>query len=328
MLLAVGALLLPNSWAVLAWLPFAGPLALVVLLGGGAYIFPPSHPNGFFDNGILHTGEPAHAGCRAVQIPDGDGFIPGLLLSPKSPAKGQPAVGLVPGAGAHKTFFTWRLGQALLAEGLLVLIVDPPGHGDHRHCPLTYPACLSTIPAAITFLRQQPHVTRVGLIGVSLGGAMALGSLVAHPAAQLEALVVIETPTRLHYTRALYYRELWNTLYGSSMLSLLREMSVKQIWQEWHSGGYSSPHTTSELFARLNPLENVKKLRQLPRQLPLLLVYSRRDPIAPPAMADAMHRAAPHAQLIQEKKASHVMLTLVPAVNRQIAQWLRQQLHS
>jgi pimeloyl-ACP methyl ester carboxylesterase len=311
-LLAAGVLILPRSWIVLGWLPLAGPLALVVLLLGGSYLFPPPHPNRVFND----------AGCQPVQIPDDDDLIPGLLLSPKSAATGQPAVCLVPGAGAHKTFFTWRLVQTLLAEGLLVLIIDPPGHGDYRHRSLTYPACLSTIPAALAFLRKQPQVTRVGLIGISLGGALAIGSLVTHPLVPVDAVVVIETPTHLSYTRALYYRELWNTIFGSPMVSLLREMSVKQIWQEWHTGGYQSPHTTGELFARLNPLENIKKLRQFP----LLLVYSHRDSIAPPAMAEAMRQAAPRARFIQSKKASHVMLTLVPAVNRQIAGWLWEQL--
>jgi len=138
-----------------------------------------------------------------------------------------------------------------------------------------------------------------------------------------DALVVAETPTYLHYTRELYYREVWHTLYGSPVMSLLREVSVKQIRESWRSGGYYSRHTTSALFALLNPLDNIKKIERLP----FLLVYSRRDWIAPPKMASAMHQAAPHAKLIQEKKASHVMLTLVPAINRQIARWLREQLN-
>jgi len=316
-LLLLGAFILPDSWIMLAWAFLTGPLTLGVLLLGGSYLFPPPDPNQLFS-----SNHPAHGGCRPVQIPNGDACIPGLLLLPKSPARQHPAVCVVPGAGAHKTFFTWRLVQALLAEGLLVLVMDLPGHGDDRQRKLIYPDCLSTVPAALTFLRQQPEVTQVGLIGISLGGAMAIKSLVENPTLPPAALVVVETPTHLVYTRALYYREMWNTLYGSPLMSLLREMSVKQILDSWHSGGYHSRHTTGELFALLKPLENIKKIGQLP----LLLVYSYRDRIAPPTMAYAMHQAAPHAKLIQEKKASHVMLTLIPSVNRHIACWLREQL--
>jgi pimeloyl-ACP methyl ester carboxylesterase len=313
-----GALVLPYSWVGVGWVCLTGPMALGVLLLGGSYLFPPPDPNQIFS-----PNHPAHAGCRPVKIPDGDQLVPGLLLSPKSPVQNHRAVCVVPGAGAHKTFFTWRLVQALLDEGLMVLIIDMPGHGDYRHRMLVYPDVLSTIPAALKFLRQQPGITRVGLMGISLGGALTIGGLVKKPASLPDALVLAETPTHLRYTRGLYYREMWHTLYGSPVMPLLREVSVKQIWQSWHSGGYHSRHTTGELFARLNPLTNIRKIRQLP----LLLVYSRRDCIAPPEMARALGQAAPHAKLVQEKKASHVMLTLIPAINRQIARWLRQQLN-
>lgn len=317
-LFLLGALILPDSWAVLG-LPFlAGPLALGVLLLGGSYLFPPPDPNQIFS-----PSHPAHDGCRIVEIPDGDEQIPGLLLSPKSPAKGHPAVCIVSGAGAHKTFFTWRLARTLLDEGFIVLTIDMPGHGDYRHRMLAYPNCLSTIPAALTFLRQQPEVELVGLIGISLGGAMAIESLVKDRLAQPDALVVVGTPIHLDYTRGLFYRELWNTMYRSPMLSLLQEMSIKQVRHSWKSGGYSSRHSTAELFSLLKPLDNIRKIGQLP----LLLIYSNRDQVAPPVMADAMQQATPHAKLVQEKKASHVMLTLVPLVNCQIASWLREQLN-
>jgi len=317
-LLLVGTFILPDSWVVLGWTFLTGPLALGILLLGGSYLFPPPDPNQIFS-----PHHPAHNGCESVEIPDGEESIPGLLVWPASPANGHPAVCIVPGAGAHKTFFTWHLMRALLDEGLQVMIIDLPGHGDDRHRLLTYPDCLSTVPAALAFLRQQPEVRRVGFVGISLGGALAIESLAESPASLPDALVVVETPTHLDYTRALYYREMWNTLYGSPITSLLREISVKQIRDNWRSGGYHSRHTTGELFVLLNPLDNIKKMGRLP----LLLVYSRRDRIAPPEMALAMHQAAPSAKLIQGKKASHVMLTLVPAVNRQIARWLREQLN-
>jgi len=318
-LFLVGTFILSDSWVVLGWTFLTGPLALGVLLLGGSYLFPPPDPNQIFS-----PHHPAHNGCESVDIPDGEESTPGLLLWPKSSAKAYPAVCVVAGAGAHKTFFTWRLARAMLDEGLAVLIIDMPGHGDYRHRLLTYPDCLSTIPAALAFLRQQPEITGIGLIGISLGGALAIESLVKNPSIQPDALVVAGTPIHLCSTsRWLFYRELWYTIYGSPMLSLLQEMSLKQVRQHWKRGGYNSRHTTAELFTILKPLENVRKIGQLS----LLLVYGNRDQVAPPEMALAMHQAAPYAKFIQEKKASHVMLTLVPAVNRQIARWLREQLN-
>jgi len=126
----------------------------------------------------------------------------------------------------------------------------------------------------------------------------------------------------LKLSKSLFYREMWNTYYGSPVLDLLREMSAKQVWDTWHEGGYRSRHSTSSLFDLLDPLVNIKRLDPMP----ILLVYSRRDRVAPPEHAQAMHQAAPQATLIETKKASHVVLTLIPVINCQVASWLKEQL--
>jgi pimeloyl-ACP methyl ester carboxylesterase len=369
-LLVLGALILPATWAVLWWTLPAGPLVVILLLWGGSFIVPPPHPNQIFS-----PEHPIHAGCQSVQIPDGDNFIPGLLLRPlresqwaqiRAVSAGKygstefeeeyPAVCIVPGAGDTKTFFKWRLVRAFLSEGFMVLTIDTPGHGDYGHRLLTYPDCLSTVPAALKFLRRQPDVTRVGLVGISLGGALTIQSFSSIEWAQkrrpnphsaldcqiqserkpltkktgaeaeteklADALVVLETPVRLRYTRALFYREMWHTLYGSPVLSLLREVSVRQVWQMWRSGGYRSRHTVDELIELLNPLENISRLKAMP----ILLVYSRRDQVAPAEMGRAIQQVVPEAELIETEKASHVMLTLIPEVNRQVTGWLKERL--
>jgi pimeloyl-ACP methyl ester carboxylesterase len=267
-----------------------------------------------------------------VQIPDGDYLMPGFLLTP--PLEGEMgAVLLVHGAGDTKTSYKWRLVQALLAEGLMVLTIDLPGHGDYRHRLLTYPDCLSAIPAAIQFLREQPGVRRVGLAGISLGSVMAIKSLIQSsdltgflnlsglPSAQVDAFVALETPIELKYSRALYYREMWNA-YRAPVLSLFREITVKQLRQSWFTGGYRSRHNTAELIALLKPVESIAHLKHRP----ILIVYGGRDNIAPRAAALALKQAAPQAMLLESKRASHVTLTLISEVNRQVARWLREKL--
>jgi len=315
-LLVGGALMLPASFYVLLWTPLAGVLVVALQLWGGSVIIPPPHPDTLF-----LAEHPAHGGCRPVQIADGEYLMPGFLLYPPS-GPSVAAVCIVPGAGDNKTFFKWRLIKTLLAEGLTVLSIDPHGHGDYRNRPLVYPDCLSAVSSAVAFLRQQPGVERVGLVGISLGGAMVINALINQDFTPVEAVVITETPVRLNFNRALVYRELWNTLYGSPVLALLKETTVKQIRASWRSGGYVSRHTTSELFNLLNPLENIKALKNVP----MLLVYSRCDVIAPPEQAQAMRRAAPQAAFIEAKKASHMMLTLVPRLNVQVARWLNAQL--
>jgi pimeloyl-ACP methyl ester carboxylesterase len=344
LLLLAGAVLLPHSWWVLGWTLPAALLALLLLLLAGSYIDPPLHPDRLFE-----ADHPAHGSCRRVQIPDGEYLMPGYLLTPPDPPHPplRGGVLVIHGAGDTKTSYKWRLVQALLAEGLSVLTIDLPGHGDYRMRPLAYPDCLSAIPAALRFLRAQPGIERVGLVGISLGSALAIASLAQvsvlrspepHPATEgsveglseglsegcaldIDALIALETPVALKYSRGLRYGEMWHA-YRAPVLSLWREVSVRQLRQSWFTGGYVSRHkNTAEVIELLNPLENIAHLGQAP----ILLVHGGRDSIAPLAAGRALQQAAPQASLIEVKGASHVTLTLMMEVNRQVAQWVRER---
>lgn len=358
-LLLGGALLLPNSWYGLGWTVLAGPLGVGLLLWAGSRLNPPPHPDIFFS-----PAHPGHGSCLPVQIPDGEFLMPGLLLKPASqppPLRGVSAnqqhtaadenafqrsavngrrsvfragVLLIHGAGDTKTSFKWRLAQALLAEGLIVLSIDLPGHGDYRCRPLAYPDCLSAVPAALQFLSSRPGVERVGLVGISLGSAMAIRSLAENQDLtgfqnlsglrnQVDALAALEMPLEVKYSRMLRYREMWHA-YRAPVLSLLGEITARQMLASWHTGGYVSRHkNTGEIIALLNPLAAIARLKNIP----ILLVHGESDIIAPPAAGRALQQAAPEAALLTVKKASHVTLTLMPEVNRQVAKWLREKLN-
>ena len=211
--------------------------------------------------------------------------------------------------------------------GLTVLTIDSPGHGEYRERIMAYPDCLSAVPAMLRFLKKQPNITKVGGIGISLGGAIALGSLAARVEAGdnladlLDALVIVATPTHLHYSNRMFYGEAWRTFYRAPVLSLFQEMSAYQMRRAWTTGGYRTNLSTAQLFHALNPLENIKKLRTIAT----LLVYSRWDSVAPLEMGQAMQQAS-QADLLESKKASHVLLTLSPEINRSIAKWIRMTL--
>jgi len=334
-LIILGAVLLPQNFLVLLWVPPAGLITMVLLLLAGSVILPPPHPNSFFA-----PDAPGHGGCCPVQIRDGDSYVPGLLLYPRcsaaeekergaaSPAEANiragAAICIVHGAGDTKISFKWRLIKKLVAAGFTVLTIDLPGHGDNRDRPLVYPDSLPAVLAALQFLRAQQGIERVGLIGVSLGGAMAIRALADHgsPASLVDALVVLAAPIQLKYTNSLFYREMWNTCYRAPLVSLLREITIKQLRESWYSGGYRSRHNTSELFQLLRPLDYIGQLKEIP----ILLVYSRIDLVAPPDQAQAMRQAAPHADFIEAKKASHVALILMPEIIDQISKWLSSKL--
>jgi pimeloyl-ACP methyl ester carboxylesterase len=317
LLLIVGILRLPADWTVLWWTPLAAIAALSLLFVAGSWVAPIPPPEMIFS-----ATHPAHGGCQRVAIPDGNFLAPGLLIKPPVTSEyNGAAVCIIHGAGDNKTMFKWRLVQALLAEHITVLTVDLPGHGDYRHRPLTYPDGASTVRAAVRFLRQQPDIRSVGLIGLSLGGAFATNLLAQEPYL-VDGLVVIATPGQLRYDKKLLYQVMWNTYYRSPVVDLLREITVRQARRAWKSGGYRSPLNTSQWFDLLKPLECI----QLLKTLPILLVYSQRDAIASRHDAQAMRMAVPRADYLEAAPASHVMVTLMPAVNRSLARWLKQTL--
>ncbi len=350
-LLGGGVGLLTVAESLTGWIPFVAvllisPLVTFLSLLCGSWIVPPPHPDEIFS-----TRHPDHAGCHRVTIPDpsvelaetpaNQTGIPAYLLTPHSPRGG--AVCIVPGSGDNKVGFKWRLVRALLKQGLTVLTLDPPGHGEYRHRPMSHPDCLSIISAALDFLHRQPQVNRIGIIGISMGGALTLNALangrrdrpvrLAKPDMSNEAelpstnsphvLVIVATPTVLRFNRHILRREIWQAL-RAPVLDLFSEISVRQMRQSWLRGGLRSRQNGFELFRRFAPLDSLAKL---PPSLPTLLIYGRRDPIAPPEMGQAMHAAAPHTELRLVNQASHVTLTLMNDVAQQIATWLTHKLH-
>jgi pimeloyl-ACP methyl ester carboxylesterase len=321
-----GGLLGWGGWGVIAyhgsvvwpwlWLLLALPLTWLTLFSLGSLITPPPHPDTFFQ-----ADHPQHGGCQRLDILDGATIIPALLIRPLPEKHTPAAVCVIHGSGDSKTGFKWRLVRSLLAEGLTVLTIDLPGHGENRTQALAYPESLSALTAAFDFLRQHPALERVGMIGISLGGAMLLNA-VAKGLFTPDTIAILETPTQVRFTPRLMRQELWRLL-NAPVMSLFQEMSAWQLWQSWSQGAIRSKHSTDEIFDLLDPLASIA---QLDPATPLLLVYSQHDPIAPLPQGQALQAAAPHAHLFSERKASHTTLTLIPTINQRVARWLRRQL--
>jgi pimeloyl-ACP methyl ester carboxylesterase len=317
LLFVAGWAWLPADWGVLWWTPVAVMVTMVLLMLTGSFFAPiPAPEHVFFaENSVTGTGQP-------VFIPDGDFNIPGIMLTPPVEVKQKGlAVCIIHGAGDTKTSFKWLLVQSLLAAGITVLTIDLPGHGDYRHRPLTASGAVQTVITAGRFLRRQPGISTVGLVGISLGGAVAVSALRAVPHLA-DSLVIFAMPVSLQYSRKLFYKVVWNTFCCAPVIGLLRDTTGRQARQTWKMGGYNSHYDTSHFFEQLNALEKLKQLT--PR--PLLLVYSRRDAVAPPHHFMAIRQVAPGAAFIEVLRSSHVTITLLPEVNQQVSRWLTQQI--
>jgi pimeloyl-ACP methyl ester carboxylesterase len=305
-----GALLLPGSvWVFLMVLP-ASVLALGCLISVGSLL------GRHLDSArFLRPGDWPEGSCRAVHIPHGEHDIPGLFITPPLPTGA--AVCLIHGSGDNKTAFKWRLIGTLLGRGLSVFTIDLAGHGENQ-APQRWPDCTTEIPAALAWLRGRPDVARVGLLGISMGGAL---SAHAAPVAGPDALALCETPISFHFHKSMVWREAWNTL-RSPILDLMREITVWQIWRTWDTGRGKREIALSDLIRHLDVPGQVAQLT-----CPLHLVYGQRDDIAPPDHGRRLRQAAnTPTQLTVVPGASHLTLTLMPRTTNTLADWFATHL--
>jgi pimeloyl-ACP methyl ester carboxylesterase len=99
------------------------------------------------------------------------------------PSRNQAAVILLPGSGSTRSSV---LDHAVLLahHGYGVLLFDPRGHGGSGGQAMDFGWYGEhDLPAAVTFLGQQPDVNpgRVGAVGLSMGGEQAIGALAIDP---------------------------------------------------------------------------------------------------------------------------------------------------
>ncbi len=205
----------------------------------------------------------------------------------------------------------------MLNKGLTILAIDLAGHGESQ-TPQRWPDCTTEIPAALAWLRDQPGVKHVGLLGISMGGALSAHAAVA---TSPEAVALCQTPVTFRYTRSMVWREIWNVL-RSPVLDLMREVTAWRIWRQWNAEQGIREVALSDLIRRLDVPSHVAKL-----SCPLHLIYGQRDDIAPPDHGRRLHEAATsRARLTLVPGASHLTLILMPQTTHTLADWFAEQL--
>jgi alpha-beta hydrolase superfamily lysophospholipase len=247
---------------------------------------------------------------EALRIPMCEGYLPALHLVPRSGAAA--AVCVLHGSGDHKAAYTWWLADALLAQGLAVLLVDMDGHGENLRTQ-SFPEITEDVMTAARWLRQ--HYVRVGVLGISLGGCVAARA--AADGAEVDALVVLEAPPVLSFTQADMRREAM-ALAQPRLLELFDDCTIEQIVRTWSSAPIRTRISTWELIAALDLLGSLPRVGA-----PTMLLYGANDAIVKPAQAEQVRRAArrdAHFRLVPH--ASHLTLILDRALLREIGEWL------
>ncbi len=296
------------------------PLALPIQIGMACLANPHLNPK--------HQLTPGHYVNRRIErldIPGEYGAIPALHIIPAKEARA--AICVAHGSGADKTFYAWRLCEALVAEGFAILLIDLDGHGESPR-PQSYPAIIESVGAAARWLRER--YAWVGLLGMSLGGAVT-ACAVAN-GAPCDALVVWESPPRLRVDKAGYRRMQITEMLRVArppLIHLFRDGTFYHILKAWQTSGIRAQIGTWDLFDALDLVGSLERIKANPQRPPLLLVYAGRDAVLHPGSEQEVARAsAGWGEFHLVPRASHLTLPLEPQTIGISRAWLGKMLLS
>jgi esterase/lipase len=251
-------------------------------------------------------------------------MIPATFMQPKCTLPARPAVLVICGAGDSRMSFKWHLFGELLANGIAVLTIDPPGHGDFQQVPITTANALAAGRAAIQWLHKQPGIERIGVCGISLGGCQA--AALAAEDQTIQAVALISTPVQLEViTRRTYALETLALLALPRNLGLLRDGSLLTLWHEWHSlRGAMYGESLYDMVRIFDARTSVHTIGNRP----ILIVHGSHDHAIPLHNAQVLYEAAvPLKEMLVIRQANHVSPVLYPREMKILATWFAKWLN-
>jgi pimeloyl-ACP methyl ester carboxylesterase len=250
------------------------------------------------------------------------GELDGLVLHYVTEGSG-PAVLLVHGLGGFAE--SWRHNLSALGRQGEVYALDLPGFG--QSAKPRRPYTLGFFVDVLEQWRRAVGLTRLTLIGHSLGGAVAAAYALAHPA-QLERLVLIGAVVPgFGYRPSWVYRLLSTPGVGELLAPLLRPALLRfalarcfviPLAEEVDFLVRSSASARTSSAGRaafLSTLRGVRDdfLRHSERyrselsalRLPVLSIHGRQDPVVSPSHAETVARGLPNATLRWLDRCGH-----------------------
>jgi len=279
--------------------------------------------------------------------------VDGVKLHYFSGGNGSPLV-LVHGLGSSAAVeFFYNLEP--LAAQHRVIAIDLPGFGQSDKPALEY--TLDLFVKAVSELMASEGVGRAAVMGVSMGGRVALGLALTDPE-QVERLILVDALGVGPPRRVLAYRLLLTKGLGELTLSgtarALRRMNpatirrfwgwylnrpggVESIWSNQriadHGELLSRPEYRAAYLSALRSIAGMRSLRdgvvvesRLPElRMPILLVWGRHDHIFPPSHAEAAVKRLPHGRMEIFEDSGHTPQMEEPdRFNRLVLQFLTE----
>jgi alpha-beta hydrolase superfamily lysophospholipase len=287
------------------------------------------------DDAFLKPGADAAHTVTPLAIPLDEETIPGCWFEPKH--WNGAAVLLVHGTGTEALSPYMFYMQGLLERGIGVMTLELDGHG-HNPRPFDHTRVTQNVPAALRVLFALPGVAkeRVGILGVSLGGACAL-----HAAADrqdIRAVAVVGLSITLHMSPGEQFLEFLGILspHGLPIAFkiapkrllgfLLTPIRVAQADGGVVNQHILDPETLPMVDATLRHLDPLGQIRRL-ANVPLLVLTGAWDHIAPVSHARALHaEARGPATLAVVQGRNHFTIAACPKAAQTLADWFDKHL--
>jgi alpha-beta hydrolase superfamily lysophospholipase len=270
----------------------------------------------------MRAGAYAERTIERLDIPGAHGPVPALHIVPAGGAR--VAVCVAHGSGCDKTFYAWRLVEALTGQGMAVLLVDLDGHGESPR-PQAFPEIVESVAGPARWLRER--YGRVALLGLSLGGAVTARAVAE--GAPCDALVLWAAPPRLRLVGDEYWRARRREslrIARPTLLHLFRDGSAYHVARGWQTSGIRATIGTWDLFDALDLLGSLERIKRCEERPPLLLIYAGRDAVLHPGSDKEVRSAtAGWGEFHMLRGASHVSLPIEPETIGRTVAWLKAQ---
>lgn len=253
---------------------------------------------------------------RFVEFPNSKGkTLRGVLHLPSAAVKqGTPGVVLFHGFTGDRMESHWifvKCSRALMQAGIASLRFDFYGSGesDGEFREMSLRGEIADGRAAVAFLREQPEInlSRVGLLGLSLGGTVAAALA---PSVQANVLV------------------LWSAVAHTARLRDLMKQSAKRIAGKASASEYDARELSPRLIEdvlKVEPIRHVARFKG-----PTLIIHPEKDEAVPLSHAhDFIQAAGAEAKEIAIIPGADHVYTSVPWEHEVIArtvQWFGRHL--